>query len=286
MKIGVIGAENSHTAAIAKLLNVDKSIRGVTVDYVWGETNEFAKRAAEYGKIPNVVKKPKEMMGKIDALIVDHRHPKHHLKAALPFIEQGVPTFVDKPFCYKSCEGKEFLKIAQKHKTPVTSFSVLPHQRSFINFCKKLPDIGDVLAATTYGPCDVRSEYGGVFFYGIHQVDIVLKAFGYNVSRVLVRKNGSGATGQLYYPKGLIVTMNFIDSGYNSFAITAMGTKGVTHKPLAYDKNVYLSGVKRFTKMFKTGDEPEKYAHMLKPVQVLEALGKSVKSGKVEKVLK
>ena len=286
MKIGVIGAENSHTAAIAKLINIDKKVKGVTVDYVWGETDAFAKQAAEYGQIPNIVKKPKEMMDKIDALIVDHRHPKYHLKAALPFVERGIPTFVDKPFCYKSDEGKEFLKLAKKHKTPVTSFSVLPHQRSFVNFCRKLPEAGDILAATTYGPCDLRSEYGGVFFYGIHQVDIVLKAFGYNVSRVLVTKNGNGATGQMFYPNGFIVTMNFIKSGNNNFAVTAMGTKKILHSSLTYDKGVYLGGIKVFTKMFKTGLEPEKHAHMLKPVQVLEALQRSVKSGKIEKVLK
>jgi len=38
--------------------------------------------------------------------------------------------------------------------------------------------------------------------------------------------------------------------------------------------------------MFKTGIEPESYEHMLKPVQVLEALERSVKSGLIEKVLK
>jgi hypothetical protein len=42
MKIGIIGAENSHTAAIAKLINVEQKIKGFSVDYVWGETDAFA----------------------------------------------------------------------------------------------------------------------------------------------------------------------------------------------------------------------------------------------------
>ena len=41
------------------------------------------------------------MLGKIDALIVDHRHAKFHLEAATPFVKAGIPTFVDKPFCYR-----------------------------------------------------------------------------------------------------------------------------------------------------------------------------------------
>ena len=83
------------------------------------------------GKIPNIAKKPGEMLGKIDALIVDHRHPKYHLKAATPFIKRGIPVFIDKPFCFKLESGKEFLKIAKKNKAAVTSFSVVPMQKSF-----------------------------------------------------------------------------------------------------------------------------------------------------------
>ncbi len=44
MKIGIIGAENSHTAAIAKTINVEKLVKGFSVDYVWGETEEYAKK--------------------------------------------------------------------------------------------------------------------------------------------------------------------------------------------------------------------------------------------------
>lgn len=285
MKIGIIGAENSHTAAIAKTINMDNSAKGFSVDYVWGETEEFAKAAAKEGQIPNIVKKPIEMLGKIDALIVDHRHGKYHLKPALPFVKKGIPCFIDKPFCYRSAEGKEFLKIARKYGAPVTNFSILPHQQNFIHFTKKLSEQGDVLAGAMYGPADLKSKYGGIFFYGIHQVDAVLRAFGYNVTKVLITKNGNGATGQMIYSDGKIVTLNFVKQGYHGFAINAMCTKGFVQQTIVCDKNPYLSGIKTFTKMFKTGVEPEKYEDILKSVQVLEAMEKSAKSGEIEKVL-
>ena len=56
MKIGIIGAENSHTVKIAKAINVEKLVKGFTVDYVWGETEEFAKAVAKEGQIPNIVR--------------------------------------------------------------------------------------------------------------------------------------------------------------------------------------------------------------------------------------
>ena len=286
MKIGIIGAENSHTAAIAKIINVDKKIKGCSVEYVWGETAAFADRAATEGRIPNIVRRPVQMLGKVDAVLCDHRHPKYHLKSVWPFVEAGIPTFVDKPFCYRAAEGKEFLKMAKKKGTPVTSFSVLSHQASFTKFRRDIAGLGKVVSATTYGSCDLKSKWGGVFFYGIHQVDIALPAFGYDVKEVLVTKNGPNATGQLIYQSGLVVTMALIKEGAPGFGIGAICAEGALHTPIRMDKSPYLSGVRTFTEMFKTGERPLAEEHMLKPVQVLDALEKSVTSGKIETVEK
>src|SRR5690606_19571201 len=76
LRIGIIGAENSHTIGFGKMFNIDKKFPGAGVVYVWGETEQFARNAMEKGRIPNMVKDPAEMLGKINALIVDHRHPK------------------------------------------------------------------------------------------------------------------------------------------------------------------------------------------------------------------
>jgi predicted dehydrogenase len=96
IRIGVIGAENSHTIAYGQIFNRDRKFPGCEVVGVWGETAEFARNASQKGQIPWIVKEPGEFMGKIDALIVDHRHPKYHLEAAWPFVEAGIPTLEPK----------------------------------------------------------------------------------------------------------------------------------------------------------------------------------------------
>ena len=284
MKIGIIGAENSHATAIARLINVEKVAPGFTVEYIWGETAQHAQAAAKNGHISNTVPTPSKMLGKIDALIVDHRHPKYHLPAALPFLKEGVPCFIDKPFCHSVAKGKEFLATAKRLKVAVTSFSVIPKQKTFTRFVRNMNSQGDITAGALYGLCDLKSKWGGVFFYGIHQVDAAVQAFGYNVSKVFVTKNGNGATGQLIYSDGKIITLNFITKGCPGFSITGLGTNGTVHQALTGDANKYLVGVKTFTKMFRTGIEPEKHEHILKPIQILEALERSAKSASVEKV--
>jgi predicted dehydrogenase len=284
MKIGIIGAENSHTAAIAKTLNVKRSIGGFTVAYVWGETEAFAKAAAEAGKIPVIVKDPAEMMGKVDALIVDHRHAKYHLEAVLPFVKKGMPVFVDKPFCYRAAEGKAFLAAARAAGAPVTSFSAMVHQKSFERFKKDVAGLGEIAGGTLFGPCDIESQYGGVFFYGVHQVEMALAAFGQDVVSAQIVRGGGVSLGRLVHASGRVVTLHLVSGKFKGFAASVFGSGGHVFKALPMDRNPYLSGIRVFTTMFKTGKEPLPHDHLLKPVQVLEALEKSVTSGKAEPV--
>lgn len=284
--IGIIGAENSHTVAIAKEINVRKKIPGFSLDYVWGETEEFARIAAKEGVIPNVVADPEEMLGKVDAIICDHRHPKFHLDSVRSFVAEGIPTFVDKPFCHVTKKGEEFLAFAREKGTPVTSFSIASQQKSFLAIEEELKTIGEINSGATYGPCDLNSEYGGVFFYGIHQVDMALHAFGYDVKRAFLLKNIEGfATGQLLYEDGKIITLNLIKDGTRPFALTAVGSEGYVQRQIVRDEHAHLSGVQMFTRMFETGVEPIPHDEILAPIRVLEALERSMETGRVEDVV-
>ncbi len=52
IRIGIIGAENSHTIAYGQMFNRDRKFPGCEVVGVLGETAEFARQAAEKGKFP------------------------------------------------------------------------------------------------------------------------------------------------------------------------------------------------------------------------------------------
>ena len=285
MKIGIIGAENSHATRVSVTVNVEKAVKGVSVEYLWGETAEFAKKTAEAGKIPNIVKNVRDMLGKVDGIMVDHRHGKFHLPAALPFVEAGVPAFIDKPFCYRSGAGREFLRIARQKGTPVTSFSTTTLQRSFRAFKRKLDASGRSGGGAVYGPADLKSPYGGLFFYGIHQVEIALETFGYDIKTVRMTKSAPDrAAAQLIYGDGSIVTLNLVRDLSHGFAVMAFTEKGPQYLKIKNDANPYLTGTRAMCKMFKTGVEPRPHEQILKTVLVLEAMDRALKSGAPEKV--
>jgi len=281
--IGIIGAENSHTTGFGKLFNIDKAFPGMEVKYVWGETDEFAKIAMEKGSIPNQVKEPKDMLGKIDGLIVDHRHGKFHLEPAIPFIEAGIPTFIDKPFCYRAKEGKDFLALARKHGTPVTSFSSIAHSYETFDIKEQLKGMGEINQVIRSGRVGLDSEYGGIFFYGAHTVQPLLYLFEEDVEKVRVNENGENSGANLIFKNGMSASLVFTTKkyGWQTFVETEEGI--VELKSKLEEKKPGKSYVD-MVEMFKTGNEPRSHENIIHCVAVLEALEKSVASGQWESV--
>lgn len=286
IRIGIIGAENSHTAGFGKLFNIDKKFPGVEVSYVWGEKEEYAKDAMEKGGIPNMVQHPDEMLGKIDALIVDHRHGKFHLEAAIPFVKAGIPTFIDKPFCYRLEEGKKFLSLAEKVGTPVTSYSSIAHSYETFDIKEQVKNMGEINQVVRYGPLDMESIYGGVFFYGAHLIQPLMYIFGDDIIKVRMNKNdqkNKNSSASLVFGTGMLATLIFTTQkyGWQTHVETKEGI-------IALESRVKKEAPKKndvdMVNMFRTGKEPRTHQSILRGVAVLEALEKSVLSEQWEMV--
>src|SRR5215510_5001997 len=282
IRIGVIGAENSHPVTYGQIFNRDRKFPGCEVVGVWGKTAEFAKQAAEKGQIPWIVREPGEFMGKIDALIVDHRHAKYHLEAAWPFVEAGIPTFIDKPFCYRVSEGRKFLEMARAKKTPVTSFSTAARGERIIELkeqVKAIPRIHHVISA---GHCDVESPYGGVFFYGVHQIERLMAVFDENIQRVRVSRKGEDASATLVFASGMLATV-ILSKGRPPFELAVVTDQGV-RKLESKSSGESLTPYKEIVQLFREGKEARTHNSILRGIAILEALERSVKSDRWEDV--
>ena len=70
------------------------------------------------------------------------------------------------------------------------------------------------------------------------------------------------------------------------FTFRAVGMKGSVDYAQRSDANPYLTGIRKFLRMFRTGREPHTAAEILEPIAVLEALAKAIKAGKRVRVTK
>lgn len=284
VRIGIIGAENSHTIGFGKMFNVEKKFPGVEVSFVWGETEALARIAMEKGAIPSMVKDPKEMLGKIDALIVDHRHAKYHLEAAIPFVKARIPTFIDKPFSYRVSEGKKFLALARQLGTPVTSYSGIAHSDETLDIRDQVASFGNISHVVSFGPVDIHSVWGGVFFYGVHLVEPLMYIFGEDVLKVRVTRDEKNATASLAFANGMLATLIFLKAAYK-FEMYAETKDGIVPLKSRVEGKEPGKAYEDMVEMFRSGKEPRSHESILKGIAVLEALERSVDSQQWENVI-
>jgi predicted dehydrogenase len=266
------------------LLNVEKKVRGVRATHVWGETKAFARKAAEEGQIPTIVSDPTEMIGKVDGVMIDHRDGTFHAAAAVPFLKAGLPVFVDKPMTTSLSQAKRLLKLRSECGVPLCTMSSIPYLPAAKEAARKLKSIGRIREVSLYGPGDFRSKYGGIWFYGIHQVAWMTDLLGHGARRVAMQVNGKDSMAVVSYPDGLTVTLHFVVGAPYMFHIAALGHEGAFEMAIPHDQDVYTTTTRIFTKMFRTGKEPFSDAEMLAPIAVLTAMERSLKSGTSVKV--
>jgi predicted dehydrogenase len=276
MNIGIIGAENSHAVSVAKLVNVEKAFKGVRVTHLWGEKEEFSKKTAEAGQIPTIVARQTDMLGQVDGVMIDHRDGKLHLAAARPFVKAGVPTFVDKPVCRSLAEAKAFLKFRKAAKTPICTMSSIPYHEDMPATQKKLKGLGRLRLLRLSGPGDWASQWGGIWFYGIHQVELMVHLLGVGATQAAMSVNGKDCTAVVNYPQGLTVEMAFLVDAPYEFRIQAIGHEGSLDFKMGHDPKTLHCTTRIWAKMFSTKKEPFTDQRMLAPIAVLEAMEKSV----------
>lgn len=286
LRVGIVGSENSHSLQFAKLMNIDRKIAGARAVAIWGEEPAKTQEVAGQTAIGEIVQRPEDLVGKVDVAIVDHRHARFHVPAATPLVKAGIPVLVDKPFSWTVAEGKGLLELAARKKVLVTSYSCVRYCDGFLKDQKAMKSMGALTSVDYFGPCDIDSIYGGIFFYGIHQVEMMVAHLGIDIESVqFSRGNGSSHTATVFYKSGLVVTLHLLKDFGGGFQYTFCGAKEVKHFALDYT-GLYEKGLKAFFRMLKSGKNDHGKRELLAPVAVLEALAKSIKSGKREKLAK
>ena len=280
IKFGVIGTENSHVDQACKRFNIDKSIAGVVVEALYpgeGDTLEHVKKVQQEGKVPLLVDKPEDMLGKVDAVIIMNRHARYHCKYARLFLENRIPTFIDKPFSCDLEEAKEVIALSHKTDTWFSSSSTVWKTSSFQDFFKKTKEEVELIhSGMVGGPFDFESEFGGVFFYGIHSVEMLLNGFGYDVKTVSAKLYGKNCWVTTTLESGNLVALHLIGGGGGSFQVLVHGKKGSRY--LKVDSaDAYDSGFKTLIEGIKTNTRPLNDEQLLMPIKVLLAIDKSVR---------
>lgn len=125
LKLGIIGMSpgNAHPTSWAAIINgvfdADKivdlgypgvaeylvankptlGLSGATVTHVLSQSREVSEQIAATAGIAHIANDASEMIANVDAVLLCRDDPENHLAMAKPFIDAGIPLFIDKPLC-------------------------------------------------------------------------------------------------------------------------------------------------------------------------------------------
>lgn len=286
-KIGIVGSDSTHAEAFAKLFNLPDKDSGeynfpdYRVTAIYGSDGERTKKFADSGRIESIVEKPEDLIGMVDAVMVVLRHGDLHAEYSIPFLEAGIPTWIDKPFAIDVNDAELIVNTAKVNNTLITGGSSCRYAYDILllkNIIKNgSEEVGDVNSGILGMPASLNSEYGGLHFYGSHLAETTLEVFGHNPYTVSACENNGNVVAVVNYEKYHAI-MNFT-YGLKKWYGLISGNKGTVYRPidLAYSYNNCIAA---FVTMLENKQIPIPLENLYKPVKLLNAIIQSLNTGK------
>lgn len=213
IEVGVLGLDTSHPEKFASILG-DRG--DATVAAVWDSgavrddtyVDSFCDDhdATRYDD-------PDAMADDVDAAMVLTVDWSSHRSLAVPFLEAGVPTMIDKPLAGSTDDVEAIANAAERGGAPLFGGSAVP-------FHPAIAELGELDAETVF--C---SGFGDPFYYGAHLIDTV---------RVLIDADWSsiepidseGQVAAVRFEDGSTVTFDFDGSETDgTFAFLSVGER-------------------------------------------------------------
>jgi predicted dehydrogenase len=277
-RIGVVGTDSSHVDQFVRFLNVEHRFGDARIVALAGgdtERNRELAAAAAGADVPRFVDDPAELLGAVDAVLVSTRDGRGHRAEAVPFIEAGLPVFVDKPLAGSAADAAAIVRAAQEHGVPLYSGSAL----RFVPAMEELTAPGRPLPQliTVSGPANAGGQYGGLYFYGIHLVEAARRLAGdptgHGDVTVTIAEWPSAVTATTTLG-ATEVRLDFVADATPFQAVVARPGGPAEERELALPADYTAPVLERFLSAVAAGEPPTdaEAAALLAPIALLDAI--------------
>lgn len=280
-KIAILGCENSHANNFLKFIKEKEEYSDVEVVGVYSDDITACEKLRDTFGVP-ILNDYADAVGKIDGLIITARHGDNHYKYAKPYIESGIPMFIDKPITVSESDAVEFMRELKASGTRITGGSSLKFEKGVAELKNDFANDegGKTLGGYVRAPYQSENEYGGFYFYAQHLVEIVCEIFGRFPISVTAKKNGKQITVLFHYEKFDCVGL-FTDNSYVYFA-SRMSGKGAKGLVLDVGSECFRREFEEFYNLLCGADQAVSHEEFISPVFIMNAIMRSLESGNEE----
>ena len=241
-------------------------IPGVRVTHVWCDDSADATRVARAAGIPHIAEQPEDVIGQVDAVVIATDKGWEHVDRARPFIEAGLPMFIDKPLCDREDHLRQFAAWRHEGK-PLLSTSCMRYAREF-------RAAQEQMASTVGEPRLITMTTSKSWErYGIHALEGVypLLAPGGWLS---VANTGTERANIVHvrHQSGVDVVLTAVADMYGSFGrLGIFGTKGSLTTSFEHTFFAFKAQLVAFIEYLWTGELPFPFAETVELMKIIIA---------------
>lgn len=138
-----------------------------SVTHIWTQDKKISQQIAGASKIEHVADNIEDMIGVVDAILLARDDAENHLNFSLPFIEAGIPVYIDKPIAYTVTDAETIFS-KQQYDWQVFSCSALRFAKEFQLSKTDIEELGKIVYAEACVPKNWKK-------YAIHVIEPLLQ---------------------------------------------------------------------------------------------------------------
>jgi predicted dehydrogenase len=291
-RIGLIGLDTSHVTIFTKILNDPSDphhVPGgkVVVGHHPGGSEDFA---LSHARAPKFTAELKDSFGvkivdsieavaeNCDLIFIESVDGRVHRQQFDRVVKFGKPVFVDKPFALNSVDAKYMFDAAAKANIPLMSASSL---RYFDVAVEAIGDGNDIVGCDAYGPMGEEPTQPGLFWYGIHTIEMIVAAMGVGCAEVRAFKNENTDMVTFIWRDGRVASLHGVRNAHGKFGLTVQRKDDVRVADPAKSKKPYYAGlVEAIMRSLPAGKSDIPAEQTLEIIRMIEAANESRRSGR------
>ncbi|MEN6643467.1 MAG: Gfo/Idh/MocA family oxidoreductase [Armatimonadia bacterium] len=293
IKLGIVDCDTSHTQQFTMRHNhIPKDKNGIEEDqWVDGcqvvaayrgtsavvddeRIDGYVKQLREWGV--EIVEDERDLIGKVDGVLIESNQGSQHLKHAKIFMEAGLPCYIDKPFANSADDALAIRDLAAKYNVPFFSSSSLRYAPECV---AAKAELGTIFGVDAWSPASLHEASPGLAHYGIHGVEILFTLMGAGCEAVSCAFNEEiGEVNTAKWSDGRIGVMRGTRKGSHAYGFVAWGESEVRTSGIntAY---IYRELCKQQSQFFETGKSPIDPNETIELVCFMDAALESSKKG-------
>jgi hypothetical protein len=198
----------------------EDAITEARVTHVWTQDKNKSSHIAKASLIETVVDNFTDMIGQVDGVLLARDDAETHYEFAVPFLEAGIPIYVDKPLAMTVTEARKLFDM-QRFPGQLFSCTALRYAKEF-----QLSEIDRVQIGTLRHIHATVPKYWNT--YAVHVIEPILllaKERG-KIERIQNWRNGDSTTLAVRYSEGFEVLISAMGSCHAPLALRVMGDMG------------------------------------------------------------